>query len=169
MRRGQRGFLYIMVLFAIVVISIMMLKAFESWEYILSRDKEDELIFRGEQIVNAITIYNRKKGSFPASLKELYDGKYLRKLYKDPMTDDGNWNIVSLPKKAGKEKYVVIPSQLWKSLKGSYRIVGVVSSAHKKGFRVYKEKEYYDEWLFAYGIKDKIPPFKVYGGGSDKR
>ncbi len=168
MRKNKRGFLYIMVLFAIVVISIMMLKTFESWEYIISRDKEDELIFRGEQIVNAISLYNKKKGAFPHSLKKLYEEKYLRKLYKDPISEDGEWNIVSIPKKAGKEKYVVIPHTLWKSLKGSYKIVGVVSPVHKKGFRVYKEKEYYDEWLFAYGIKDKIPPFKVLGEENGK-
>ncbi len=168
MREDQRGFLYIMVLFAIVVISIMMLKTFESWEYIISRDKEEELIFRGEQIVNAITLYNKKKGAFPDSLKKLYEEKYLRRLYKDPISEDGEWNIVSIPKKAGKEKYVVIPHTLWKSLKGSYKIVGVVSPVHKKGFRVYKEKEYYDEWLFAYGIKDKIPPFKVLGEENGK-
>ncbi len=163
MLKKNKGFLYIMVLFAIVVISIMMLKTFESWEYLLDRDKEAELIFRGEQIVNAITQYNRKKGAFPKTLEELYKNKYLRKLYKDPVSENGEWNIVSFPKMTGKEKYVVIPHSLWKSLKGSYRIVGVVSSVHKKGYKVYKEKEYYDEWLFAYGIKDKIPPFTVLG------
>lgn len=163
MVQEKRGFIYIMVLFAIVVISIMMLKTFESWEYIMGREKEDELIFRGEQIVNAITLYNRKKGSFPGSLEELFKNKYLRKLYKEPFSEKGEWNIVSFPKTAGKEKFVVIPFNMWKSLKGSYRVVGVASPVHKKGFRIYKEKEYYDEWLFAYGIKDKIPPFKILG------
>ena len=84
------------------------------------------------------------------------------------MSEDGEWNIVSIPKKVGKEKYVIIPHSLWKSLKGSYKVVGVVSSVHQEGFRVYKEKKYYDEWLFAYGIKDKIPPFKVLGEENGK-
>ena len=160
----ERGFLYIIVLFAIVLISIMFLKYFESWDYILKRDKEEELIFRGDQYVSAIENYQKKyPGAFPSSLKELYDKKFLRRLYKEPFSKDGKWNIVSLSKKTGKGKYIVIPYQVWKKYKNSYRIVGVASPVHKKGFKIYKKKEYYDEWLFAYGIKDKIPEFTVLG------
>ncbi len=158
-----------MVLFAIVIISIMFLKSFESWEYILKRDKEEELIFRGNQYVFAIENYQRKyPGAFPQTLKELYKKKFIRKLYKEPFSKDGKWNIVTMSRQGGKSKYLVIPYNLWEKYKGEYRIVGVASPVHKKGFKIYKKKKYYDEWLFAYGIKDKIPEYSVLGKKDEK-
>jgi type II secretory pathway pseudopilin PulG len=165
--KKQKGFLYLMVLFMIVVISVMFLKSFETWEYILQRDREQELIFRGNQYVTAIKKYQTKyPGAFPRSLKELYEKKFLRKLYKEPFSKRGKWNLVSISRQGGKSKFVVIPHSLWDKYKGGYRIVGVVSPVHKKGYKIYKKKEYYDEWLFADGIKDKIPEFIVIGGKS---
>ena len=73
---------------------------------------------------------------------------------------------MSISRQGGKSKFVVIPYSLWDKYKGGYRIVGVVSPVHKKGYKIYKKKEYYDEWLFADGIKDKIPEFIVIGGKS---
>ncbi len=160
----DKGYIFIVVLFMLFLINLSFIKSIESWDKMLKREKEEELIFRGTQIINAIEMYQKKYPSaLPRSLKELYEKKFLRKLYKDPMSEHGEWNIViyNAGQKKSKVKYLVIPYNRVKKYEGSLRIVGVCSSVHEKGFKVYKEREYYDEWLFVPGLKDKIPEFEV--------
>jgi hypothetical protein len=55
----------------------------------VQREKEAELVFRGEQYARAIGLYQRKlAGAFPPSLDALVEQKFLRKRYKDPITGD---------------------------------------------------------------------------------
>src|SRR5437762_2179921 len=52
------------------------------------REKEKELIFRGEEFVRAIQKYERKYQAYPAAIEDLMarDGyRFLRKQYKDPI------------------------------------------------------------------------------------
>jgi hypothetical protein len=61
------------------------------------RQKEEELIFRGQQYTRAIQLYVRRFGRYPTSLEELEDTnelRFIRKLYKDPMTTDGEWRLI---------------------------------------------------------------------------
>ena len=63
------------------------------------REKEEELIWRGEQHVRAIKLYYRKMGRFPKDITDLTAAKngihFLRKAYKDPMNkDDGSWRFI---------------------------------------------------------------------------
>ncbi len=160
----RKGFFYIVVLFAVFLISLGFLKAFEEWEKILKKDREEELIFRGYQFIRAIDAYRRKyAGALPRSLKELKDKKLIRKLYKEPMSQEGKWNIIIENPKGSQSqiKFLVIPYYKIKKYEGSIRIIGVSSPVHEKAFKIYKKREYYDEWLFVPGIKDKIPDFEV--------
>lgn len=85
----QRGFALAALLVAIAILSVMMLVALPAWRHQMQREKEAELIFRGEQYARAIGLYQRKiAGTFPPSLDALVDGKYLRRKYKDPITGD---------------------------------------------------------------------------------
>jgi len=169
-RKKKKGFLYIMVLFAVILISIMLLEVFQTWKYKIKKEKEAELIFRGNQYVTAISKYLRKNpGRYPKSFEELHEKKFLRRVFKEPFSEDGNWNIVSLLQKgSSKKKFIVVPYSIWEKSEGKYRIAGVVSPVHKKGYKVYKKKEYYDEWLFAYGVKEEIPEFEVLGSKEKK-
>ena len=63
------------------------------------REKEEELIWRGEQYVRAVRLYYRKYGRFPQSLEELHKPKnqlrFLRKAYAEPMNrKDGRWRLI---------------------------------------------------------------------------
>jgi type II secretory pathway pseudopilin PulG len=63
------------------------------------REKEEEMIWRGEQHVRAIKLYYRKLGRFPKSLDDLNKAQngihFLRKPFKDPMNkDDGSWRLI---------------------------------------------------------------------------
>jgi type II secretory pathway pseudopilin PulG len=63
------------------------------------REKEEELIWRGQQHVRAIKLYYRKTGHFPKDLSDLAEPKngihFLRKAYKDPMNrENGAWRLI---------------------------------------------------------------------------
>jgi hypothetical protein len=72
-----------------------MTAAMPAYRHLARREKEAELVFRGEQYARAIALYRAKNGNnFPASIDVLVQGKYLRKKYKDPMTKDGEFRLV---------------------------------------------------------------------------
>ena len=76
-------------LVALAILSVMMLVALPTWRHQAQREKEAELIFRGEQYARAIGLYQRKlAGALPPSLDILVEQKFLRKKYKDPITGD---------------------------------------------------------------------------------
>lgn len=101
MRERQKGFTLLILLFAVSVLSIGLIVAVPVWQTQMQREKEEELIFRGNQYVEAIRLFQLKKpGTFPKTLEELVDEKCLRRLYKDPMTPNGEWNII-LPYQRG--------------------------------------------------------------------
>jgi type II secretory pathway pseudopilin PulG len=63
------------------------------------RQKEEELIFRGQQYRRAIQLYVRRFGRYPASLDDLEDTndlRFIRKLYPDPMTPEGEWRLIHI-------------------------------------------------------------------------
>ncbi len=63
----------------------------------IQRDKELELIHRGEQYKRAIKLYYRKFGSYPSSIDQLMNTnniRFLRKRYTDPMTGKEDWKMI---------------------------------------------------------------------------
>ncbi len=63
----------------------------------IKRDREIEMIHRGEQYARAIKRYYKKTGRYPTRIEELENTnniRFLRKRYKDPMTPDGKWRLV---------------------------------------------------------------------------
>jgi hypothetical protein len=63
------------------------------------REKEKEMIWRGNQYVRAIKLYYRKTVRYPQSLEDLTKPKlgqlrFLRKAYADPMNPDGSWRLI---------------------------------------------------------------------------
>jgi len=67
------------------------------WQTQIQRELEEELIFRGEQYVEAVRIYQTKNpGQFPSNFEELLEERFIRRLYRDPMTEHGEWNVILL-------------------------------------------------------------------------
>jgi hypothetical protein len=53
------------------------------------RERESELVFRGEQYARAIMLFQRKyAGTFPPNIDVLVNEHFLRKKYKDPISND---------------------------------------------------------------------------------
>lgn len=164
-RRNEEGYSLIIVIFAVAFFAVSLLYAREMWDAVQKRDLEEELVFRGKQYVTAIKLYKEKYKKHPQDLEELYKKKFLRKLYKDPVNDNGEWNLVMESTAAGKKKMFVMPQAVAGASKGKYRIVGVCSTSPDIGYRVYREKTKYFEWAFYLGAKeDKEMPEITYLG-----
>jgi type II secretory pathway pseudopilin PulG len=89
------GYTILLLMFMVFVMSIGLMIAVPVWQTQIQREKEEELIFRGKQYVEAIRIFQQKKpGTFPRDFDELIEEKCLRKLYADPMAPDGEWNLI---------------------------------------------------------------------------
>jgi type II secretory pathway pseudopilin PulG len=74
---------------AMSIMAVMMTVAMPVWKQIAQREKEEELVFRGEQYARAIGLFQRKfANSPPPNLDVLVDQRFLRKKYKDPITND---------------------------------------------------------------------------------
>jgi type II secretory pathway pseudopilin PulG len=82
----------------IAIMMTLMTVAMPAWRHLARREKEAELVFRGEQYARAIALYRTKNANlpnaFPPSIDVLVQGKYLRKKYKDPMTKDGEFMVI---------------------------------------------------------------------------
>lgn len=167
--KESRGYLVIMLMMAVFVITLGLLIAVPVWQTELQREKEEELIFRGKQYAEAVRIYVQKNpGRYPASLKELLDKKCIRKLYKDPLGPGGQWNVILTTGKApsGREtaaEVMIAPERVLPAIKNA-QILGVVSSSTNKSVKIYNDQESHDKWLFFYGQDPKKPPTIVYYG-----
>jgi len=63
----------------------------------IKRDREEEMIHRGTEYMRAIKKFYKKNGRYPASLDDLDKGQihYLRQRYKDPLSKDGKWKLLT--------------------------------------------------------------------------
>lgn len=97
-RRERGAALLIVVFFA----AMMIVAASAAVPSVLTqgkREKEEDLIWRGEQYARAVKLFYRKNGRFPTSMDELTkpqnDVRFLRRAYEDPMnTEDGSWRLI---------------------------------------------------------------------------
>jgi type II secretory pathway pseudopilin PulG len=68
------------------------------------REKEAELLFRGNEYRQAIERYYKKERKYPKALAELVEDKrfptpahHLRRLYPDPLTGQADWELMNAP------------------------------------------------------------------------
>lgn len=159
-------------LVAIAILSVMMLVALPTWRHQAQREKEAELIFRGEQYARAIGLYQRKlAGALPPSIDILVEQKFLRKKYKDPITGDDFLPVFAnsaagmqqqpggAPVPARGRGAMTFQSQTRgaqpqgspSGLAGAAGgIVGVVSKSTAQSIRLYNGRDRHDQWVFIY-------------------
>jgi type II secretory pathway pseudopilin PulG len=169
--RNFRGVAYIALLVTIIIIGISLGAAGKYWSNVMLRDKEEELIYRGDQYRRAIERYvSAVPGSqvYPQNIDELLKDnrtaagkRHLRQKYKDPISG---------------EDFVEIRNPLNKS------IIGVHSPSEKEplkkagfpeayntspkdtqpGFPAdmnnFSNKNKYSEWLFVATVKSVQTP-----------
>ncbi|MFZ2540276.1 MAG: type II secretion system protein [Gallionella sp.] len=154
------GAAYVLVLLAVMVMGIGLVAVSEVWHTTLKREKEQELLFIGNQYRQAIGQYYAQTSGqaqrYPVQLEDLlkdprFPGtkRYLRKIFPDPMTREGKWGLVRGP---------------------SGGIVGVHSLSDeqpikKTNFRLadkyFEGMTRYSNWVFIHGAgKVAVPPPK---------
>jgi type II secretory pathway pseudopilin PulG len=149
--RTSPGFTYTALLAALVIIGISLGAAGKYWQTVILREKEEELIFRGDQYRVAIERYYfaiPAQPRYPDALEKLLKDertpagkRHLRQQYKDPITND---------------EFVLIIDQL------SKRIIGVRSASDKtplkkdnfpEPYQDFAGKAKYSEWQFIANLK----------------
>ena len=146
--KQQRGFTYLLILAALVVVGILADVVTQSEIMRLKRDNEQELLFRGMAYQQAIKSYvkaSRHGKQFPRTLEDLVSDprfatkKHLRQAYKDPITGD-DW-------------------LLFKDKTGG--ITGIASSSKQKplkqkffptGMESFEDAQHYSDWVFQYRL-----------------
>ena len=160
---------------AITILSVAMAVAVPAWKHVVQDDREQELIFRGGQVADAIRRYQTKNGNaLPPSLDVLVKGKFLRKAYKDPMTRDGQWRLLRQgetmpgasstrppgtpsPSPGAVRPPSPSPSPLGLVSRAGAAaaslgvIVGVASLSTDKSIRLFNNRDRYNEWWFVAG------------------
>lgn len=106
----NKGFALLAVLTMVIIMGISLGAVGLSWRIIKQREREEELLFRGSQIRDAIKRWYALKSVDQAAmpLRDLKDllkdprtpqtVRYLRRLYTDPMTDK-EWELINDPSK----------------------------------------------------------------------
>lgn len=105
-RKSERGFSYIVLMFAIVLIGLGMTVAARQWKVMVQRELEADLLSKGMEIQNALALYSAtmKAGRvvpgeiYPQSLADLtrLPKPFLRKVYVEPV-GHGEWELVRAP------------------------------------------------------------------------
>jgi type II secretory pathway pseudopilin PulG len=161
----ENAFSYISALIFVTVIGISLTAGSTYWSTIVKREKEKELLFRGDQIRRAIeSYYQGAPGGggtqYPNSLKDLLKDprylttrRYLRKNYADPMTKDGQWGLITAP--GGKIKGIFSKSKE-KPLK-----VGNFQEDYKNFEKAVK----YSDWKFVYPIEKEAGASSIPASG----
>ena len=103
-KKNQRGFTYVGVLIFVALTGAGLAAFGRIASHEAQREKEAELIFRGDAFRDAIASYYKKEQRYPQSLDQLLEDKrypmpvrHLRTLYKDPMTGEADWGLVEAP------------------------------------------------------------------------
>jgi type II secretory pathway pseudopilin PulG len=167
-------------LVGMAVMAVVMSAAMPVWKTAAQREKEAELIFRGQQYVRAIELYQRKlPGATPPSLDVLLDQKFLRKKYKDPITGD-DFEILSPNSpmaglappgaaagrggapagRGGVSSPVATPARggiQGGTIGAQPGISGVASKSKAASLRLYNGRSHYNEWQFVYVPRAAAP------------
>ena len=163
----------------LAVMAVLMTAAMPVWKHTVQREKEEELVFRGEQYAHAIGMFQRKTANaYPPTLDVLVQQKFLRKKYKDPVTND---DFVPLTQATQAAQRGAQPGQSAQTQQGrggaaapgaatpqagvpAGGIIGVTSKSTDESIRLYKGRSHYNEWAFIY-----TPPAQAAGAGGSWR
>ena len=94
---SESGYILLIVMMMATLLLISLAAAVPSIYVEGQRQKEKELIFRGEQYARAIMLFHQQFKRYPTSVKELLHTNrmsFLRKAFPDPMTRSGKWRFI---------------------------------------------------------------------------
>jgi type II secretory pathway pseudopilin PulG len=147
-RKPTRGVVLLALLVALALGGIALMAAVDTWSLARQREREQQLLFVGDQYRQAILRYYlgappAAPRTFPASLDQLLEDdrypmpvRHLRRLYPDPISGGGEWGVLRI----------------------GDRISGIYSLSDKRpikqagfasGYQHFDGSNAYRDWLFA--------------------
>jgi hypothetical protein len=139
------------------------------WTQLATREKEAELVFRGNQYVRAISLFQRKfANTNPPTIDLLVEQRFLRKKYKDPITNDDFQPVyasqamqgVGSPtgaQRPGQQATASLGTPARQTIQSGFGntgasaaggIIGVTSKSKETSIRIYNGRDKYNEWAF---------------------
>ena len=105
MKQREQGFTYLGLLFAVALAGAALAQIGQHWSGIMQRERERELIFRGQQNAAAIAAYRAAPGvaapAWPRGFDDLLEDRraavpqrHLRRAFSDPFTGLADWVLV---------------------------------------------------------------------------
>ena len=145
----QSGFTYLALLIVIAVAGAVLAAVGELASHAQQREKEADLLFAGHQFRQAIAAYyERSPGGakrYPQKLEDLLEDRryatpqrYLRKVYRDPLTGGKEWGLVQAP--SGGIMGVYSQSEVEPAKTGGF----------SKPDEAFSGAVHYSEWKFSY-------------------
>jgi type II secretory pathway pseudopilin PulG len=177
---------------AMSIMAILMTVAMPTWRQMAQREKEAELIFRGQQYARAIGLFQKKSGPgvLPPNIDALVEGHYLRKNYKDPITG-GDFDVLQAGGPANAPgTSTTNPAQPGTAGRGATGqttgtqpgrgigqtasmgrggVMGVASKSKDASIRIYNGRTHYNEWQFVYVAQTSAPGQGVVPGSQPQR
>ncbi len=179
------------------VMAILMTAGMPAWNQAARREKEAELVFRGQQYARAIGLFQRKAGPgvLPPGLDVLVDQKFLRQKYKDPITGE-DFDLLRPTQQApgsagpggppgaggapgagqrgagaagGQGALVSAAPAQGRSGAVAGGIMGVASKSKAESLRIYNGRTHYNEWQFLYVAQTQAPGTGTSGPGGAGR
>jgi type II secretory pathway pseudopilin PulG len=161
----------VVLMVAVTILAVLTAAALPMWSHAMKREKEEELISRGWQYAEAIRIFQQRHGRLPTRLQELLEVKprSIRRLWKDPMTESGEWGLVfqgvgAIPGQEGQAGRELSGSGGLDDGRGGRTagpraprpgeqrtvgpITGVRSLSTEESTKILFDEESYDKWLF---------------------
>ncbi len=138
---GSLGYTFPLMLIIVAAMALGATRLELAQSYRLKRDKEEELLFRGQAYMRAIKAYYSQNNRYPRELKDLANDRdsskprFIRQLYSDPMT--------------GRDFKPILGSE--------HAIMGVVSASKDAPFRKvdfdkelegFEKAKTYGDWKF---------------------
>lgn len=164
--KKQCGMMYLAMLFFVAISAIAIAGQGSWWSLERQRDKEQDLLFVGDQFRHAIASYYENSPGvvkrYPAALEELTRDRrflparqHLRRIYADPLTDQHAWGQVLAPDGGVMGVHSLSPAAPLKR------------SGFAERDSDFTAKSRYAEWVFLYrGEQTRYAPPRMLNWGS---
>jgi len=95
----ESGYAIVIVMFFLALLVLMAAEAAPTVLSEVQREKEADMVWKGEQYARGVKLYYMKTHRFPPSMEDLTTNKtgvrFMRQAYKDPMNStDGSWRLI---------------------------------------------------------------------------
>ena len=147
--RPQAGYTYLVLLLVVALMGAALGATGVLWHTAQTRDKEIELLYIGNEYRRAIQLYHANTPGpvkqYPREFEQLLKDprlpvvrRYLRKLYRDPITGKREWGVIKAPDGGIAGVHSLSESAPYKT------------ANFKKTDAEFEGKTKYSEWRFAY-------------------